>query len=180
MSVEISICEIHNPSLEEMKLQDEEFEIDTVLVLHADANRIRYTFQPVTPYRKRYHIDWGNEIPYPGEAGTTAYFAYVGEQKAGRILLRKSWNNLVYIDDICVDAAFRCQGIGARLLACAEDWARQRGLPGIMLETQNTNPAACRLYARCGFELCGFDTHLYKGIPDVSDEIALYWYKMLS
>jgi RimJ/RimL family protein N-acetyltransferase len=45
-----------------------------------------------------------------------------------------------------------------------------------MLETQDNNVPACRLYARCGFQLRGFDTHLYKGDDPSTDEIALYWY----
>ena len=54
--------------------------------------------------------------------------------------------------------------------------AKEKGFPGLMLETQDNNVAACRLYARCGFELRGFDTHLYKALDPSSDEIALYWY----
>jgi hypothetical protein len=46
----------------------------------------------------------------------------------------------------------------------------------MMLETQDNNVLGCRLYASCGFELRGFDTHLYKGLDPSSDEIALYWY----
>jgi streptothricin acetyltransferase len=45
-----------------------------------------------------------------------------------------------------------------------------------MLETQNTNVAACLFYRRCGFELGGFDRFLYHAIHPDSDEIALYWY----
>jgi hypothetical protein len=46
----------------------------------------------------------------------------------------------------------------------------------MMLETQDNNVAGCRLYANCGFELRGFDTHLYKALDPDTDEIALYWY----
>ena len=45
-----------------------------------------------------------------------------------------------------------------------------------MLETQDNNVPACRLYERCGFQLRGFDTHLYKGHDPATGEIALYWY----
>ncbi|MBP1701359.1 MAG: acetyltransferase [Chloroflexi bacterium] len=55
-------------------------------------------------------------------------------------------------------------------------WAKARGFPGIMLETQNNNVAACRLYERTGMQLGGFDKYLYKGITPDTEEIALYWY----
>jgi ribosomal protein S18 acetylase RimI-like enzyme len=55
-------------------------------------------------------------------------------------------------------------------------WAQDRQLPGVMLETQNINVAACRLYERCGFTLGGFDRYLYQGLHPDTEEIALYWY----
>jgi ribosomal protein S18 acetylase RimI-like enzyme len=75
-----------------------------------------------------------------------------------------------------VEPDYRGQGVGYALIQRAVEWAKSTGLPGIMLETQDNNVAACRLYQRCGFELCGFDTHLYKGLDPATDEIALYWY----
>lgn len=44
-------------------------------------------------------------------------------------------------------------------------------MPGIMLETQNNNVAACKFY-----EKCGFDFLVYKGLDMQNDEVALYWY----
>ncbi len=177
--MEITIREIINPVPADLALREEGFMVDEMLVLQAQDNHITYTIQPVTPYRKSYQTGQEEDTLYPGEGDRTAFIAFVEETRAGRLLIKKSWNNLAYIDDLCVDAAFRGQGIGARLMICAEEWARRSHLPGIMLETQNINTAACRLYARCGFKLCGFDTHLYKALPAVQDEIALYWYKML-
>ncbi len=65
---------------------------------------------------------------------------------------------------------------GRRLMEQAIRWARERGLPGVVLETQNINLAACRLYESCGFVLRGFDGYLYRGIEPDSREIALFWY----
>jgi len=75
---------------------------------------------------------------------------------------------------------FRRRGIGRALLEKAFDWARAGGFPGIMLETQDINVAACRLYESCGMKLGGFDAYLYKGLDPHSDEIALFWYIIFS
>jgi streptothricin acetyltransferase len=75
-----------------------------------------------------------------------------------------------------VGANFRRQGIGRRLIEQAIDWAKARGLPGLMLETQNNNVAGCHLYEACGFHLGGFDQDLYRAIDPNTTEIALYWY----
>ena len=94
----------------------------------------------------------------------------------GQIRLRRFWNGYAYIEDIFVEPDYRGEGIGRTLIEHAFAWAKEKGFPGLMLETQDNNVAACRLYARCGFELRGFDTHLYKAQDPSSDEMALYWY----
>ena len=71
---------------------------------------------------------------------------------------------------------FRRQGVGKALIVQARQWAQERNLAGIMLETQNNNVGACMLYERCGFRLGGVDKYLYKGINSETDEVALYWY----
>lgn len=45
----------------------------------------------------------------------------------------------------------------------------------MMLETQDTNLAACRFYHQCGFVLGGVDTMLYDNCPN-NNEKALFWY----
>ena len=49
-------------------------------------------------------------------------------------------------------------------------------MPGIMLETQNNNVAACKFYEKCGFVIGGFDFLIYKGLDMKNDEVAMYWY----
>jgi streptothricin acetyltransferase len=51
-----------------------------------------------------------------------------------------------------------------------------QGLPGVRLETQSNNVAACRFYERQGFVLKGFDADLYRGEMPGTREIALFWY----
>ncbi len=53
-------------------------------------------------------------------------------------------------------------------------------LMGVMLETQDNNVGACRLYQACGFEIGGFDRKLYGGIAAVRGEVAIFWYREIS
>jgi ribosomal protein S18 acetylase RimI-like enzyme len=80
------------------------------------------------------------------------------------------------VEDIVVDRQFRRRGVGERLMARAVMWAKEKGLAGIMLETQDNNVAACQLYEKWGFVLGGFDPYLYRGLERNKDESALYWY----
>jgi ribosomal protein S18 acetylase RimI-like enzyme len=57
----------------------------------------------------------------------------------------------LYIDALAVAGEWRGRGIGSRLLAEAEAWAREQGLAGLRLDVVDTNPRARLLYTRCGF-----------------------------
>ena len=176
----LTIQAIGVSNLHDINRVDGTFTIDSRLVLHAQDRQIGYSIEPVQPHTKRYpaeKFDWTTFIDNPDKAIYLAYVdGQVAGQVAGQIILWKNWNGYGYIQDIAVDASFRQQGIGRRLIEAAITWAKERGLPGLMLETQDNNVAACRLYAACGFHLGGFDYELYQAIDPGTEEIALYWY----
>ncbi|MFH1086219.1 MAG: GNAT family N-acetyltransferase [Chloroflexota bacterium] len=57
----------------------------------------------------------------------------------------------LHVETLAVDAAYRGQGIGTRLLEAAIARARQRGYAAARLEVVDTNAGARRLYERLGF-----------------------------
>ena len=60
-----------------------------------------------------------------------------------------------YIDNLCVDPAFRRRQLGTRLLEAAEAEAKKRELAFLSLEVRAGNEAAIALYTRFGFETLG-------------------------
>ena len=172
----ICIQEINPKNAEDLNKCDGEFIIDSRLVLKLENDRIRYHVENMAPVRKGYQIEKIDPVNYQEHPNQSIFFAYIDGQLAGQIILRKNWNNFAYVEDIVVDIKFRRQGVGKALILQAEKWARERQLAGIMLETQNNNVGACKLYERCGFRLEGFDRYLYKGLYPDTYEIALYWY----
>ncbi len=183
MSNTKSIITIHELSAETLSAVHRcngAFTIDSRLVLHAEDGVIRYTIEPVAPPRqKRYPPESDDYAAYLTSPDKTIFFAYCAGELAGQIILCKYWNGYAYIQDIAVDAAFRGRGVGQALMDRAVAWAKERALPGLMLETQDINVPACRFYARYGFILGGFDIYLYRGLDPATDEIALYWYLLL-
>ncbi len=172
----ITIQQLDDQNCVNVNRCDGAFTVDSRLVLHAENDVLRYTVVSMPPYQKRYPAEELDYVTYLHQPDRGIFFACVDERLTGQIIVRKNWNHYAYIEDIVVDAGFRRQGVGRALLQHAVAWARARQLAGVMLETQNNNVAACRLYETCGFQLAGFDRCLYKGLHPGTDEIALYWY----
>lgn len=172
------IKELDSSLVKDIHQVDNEFDIDSKLVLHLQDGRLSYTTVSVPPKKKRYAPDDFDYTTYPDDPEKTAFLAYVGKQIAGELILRRNWNRFAWIEDIGVDRKFRRMGIGRALIARGLQWAKDNNLPGIMLETQDNNVGACRFYESCGFILTGFDSSLYQA-SIYNDEIALFWYLTL-
>jgi len=56
------------------------------------------------------------------------------------------------IDELCVDEAFRRQGVAAAMIAFARDFARERGLKRIELNMWEFNQDALMFYEAAGFK----------------------------
>jgi len=120
--------------------------------------------------------DWERET-YLDSEDHVIFLAYREKKIVGQIVLRKDWNRYAFIEDICVAASARGQGVGSALIERAKQWAEEQYLCGLALETQDTNVLACRFYRKCGFSIGGVNTMLYRGFEKPwSEEIAIYWY----
>ncbi|UFH51513.1 GNAT family N-acetyltransferase [Pseudomonas sp. KNUC1026] len=132
--------------------------------------------EQVVPYRKHHDIDPEEYVHYAGQPGSEVFVAWLGERPVGHCVVSRNWNNLAYVDELAVDAPARRKGVAEALLRVAQAWARAGSLPGVMLEAQNDNLPACRLYERAGFVLGGIDSLRYRGLDPQAREIALFWY----
>ena len=174
--MKITISEMDNETLHQINHCDASFTVDSKLILSAENDKISYMLVSVPPYTKQYDTEETDHKTFISNPDRIVFFAYADDELAGQVRIMKYWNGYAYIDDVALDTKFRRQGVGRALVERAIEWARKKEFPGIMLETQNNNVAGCKLYESCGFELRGFDTHLYKGLNPNTDEIALYWY----
>ena len=144
--------------------------VENELKLHLVDGRLTYEVVAVARYEKTYTHE--REV----DVGTESLVAYVENRPAGEIRMSQSWNGYAYVEDLVVGRAFRRMGVATALVSQAIDWSYSKHLPGVMLETQNNNVAACKLYEHCGFQLTGFDSALYQGLTKSSREVASFWY----
>ncbi len=138
----------------------------------------QWRIESVEPYLKNYGIDSQEFCDYRDAADSSVLVAWLDEQPVGHIVLSKNWNGFAHIDELAVDAAARRNGIARKLLDVAQFWSRKHSLPGIMLETQNNNLAACKLYESYGFVVGGVDYLRYRAIDPTTHEAAIFWYLM--
>ncbi|HVN15366.1 MAG TPA: GNAT family N-acetyltransferase [Anaerolineales bacterium] len=172
----IIIHELSEQNIQVVNRFDNTFLINSKLILRVESGMISYEVVDVPPYEKIYPYDEIDPHSYLNNPERTIFFAYADNEPAGQIRLKKNWNEYAYIEDLVVDIHHRRLGIGRALVLRAIEWAGKKNFPGMMLETQNNNAAACRLYDSCGFEFGGFDQFLYKGLNPATEEVALYWY----
>jgi GNAT superfamily N-acetyltransferase len=82
----------------------------------------------------------------------------------------------VIVWDLRVAPEHRGAGVGRVLWEGCEAWARRRGAVELLVETQDTNPGACRFYAARGCRLAAANEDIYLEFPD---ELQVLWVKPL-
>ena len=93
---------------------------------------------------------WGLIVARSG--GVTVGGAVVAWQTGGVHML-EGRDDLAALWDIRVHPGHQRVGIGRRLFAAAEEWARTRRCEILKVETQDVNVRACRFYAGQGCTL---------------------------
>ncbi len=92
-----------------------------------------------------------------------AFGAYIDGKCVGLSVYRKGFFAYLYLQTLTVRKSVRGQGVGKALLEAGKRYARENSYRGIYLQAQDDNLNACRFYLHCGFEIGGFDNHVYNG-----------------
>jgi ribosomal protein S18 acetylase RimI-like enzyme len=150
---------------------DTSVSIDQILVVRREGDAL--VLEPSTikkPTSKAFPIDLA------AEAWTRGRVAIPEDDDAVRGFIAwgiEPWNRRMTIWHFYVDKPYRERGGGRRLMDAALEWARAAGALTAWLETSNVNQPGIAAYRRLGFEICGFDTTLYRGTPS-QGEVAVY------
>jgi ribosomal-protein-alanine N-acetyltransferase len=78
-----------------------------------------------------------------------------------------------HILNLCVNAHFRCRGVGRRMLEYLVERARAAGMAEAFLEVRPSNTPAIRLYQSMGFEQVGIRRGYYQAIGGREDASVL-------
>ena len=78
-----------------------------------------------------------------------------------------------HILNLCVGEAYRCRGVGRRLLSVLVERATSGGMAEAFLEVRPSNTAAIRLYLSLGFEQVGMRRGYYQAASGREDAAVL-------
>jgi [ribosomal protein S18]-alanine N-acetyltransferase len=78
-----------------------------------------------------------------------------------------------HILNLCVSEAYRCRGVGKRLLGALMERAEAAGMAEAFLEVRPSNTAAIRLYLALGFEQVGMRRGYYQAVGGREDAAVL-------
>ena len=81
---------------------------------------------------------------------------------------------IVRVMDLAVSTAFRREGVASALMTALQDWASERGVRRIMLETQSKNHPCICLAQKFGYEFCGYNDRYYP-----TQDVALFFGRAL-
>ncbi len=98
--------------------------------------------------------DYGASLRFLRAPGREKYLALAGGQFAGFLVLNLQGAFVGYLQTICVAPDLRGKGVGAALVAFAEERIF-REHPNVFLCVSSFNPAARRLYERLGYTAVG-------------------------
>lgn len=159
---------------------DFSFEVTAYAQAQSGKPVAQWPLKPVTPYRKCYGIDPQEFSSYRDAADSAIFMAYLDDVPVGHVVVSTNWNGYAHINELAVHGPARRHGVAKTLLDVAQFWSRKKLLPGIMLETQNNNLGACRLYERCGYVVGGVDHLRYRAIDPQTHEVAIFWYRLFA
>ena len=96
----------------------------------------------------------------------------LGRLHAAQAAIERLETNEYYLSNVAVDQECRGRGIGAALVAAAEQQAARAGCSAIVLDVETDNAGAIRLYVKLGF------TEKWKTAPLMLDGTAFSFFRM--
>ena len=144
--------------------------IETVPCFARRKNYDEASDQRPTHLARRYDIaTWPILMGYEGD--TVVGGAILAPPKSGYELPGAQKGSGIMVD-LRVHPTMRQRGVGRALISAAISLAKQLGWEEILVETQDTNPAACRVYATMGFSVRSIDREAY---GTSLDEAQIIW-----
>lgn len=179
MVIEVTLCPPSPEVLERYAGLSSEFEVVASLEPKALANGGLASVPVDQSYSKS--LEDPRDWPQHYDLGRWALFlASEGDITVGACMVARGVPSLYFeseaddaiLWDVRVSLSHRGRGVGKALLDAAVAWVREQGCQALLIETQDTNVAACRLYSSVGCTVASIQPGAYETYPD---ELLVVW-----
>lgn len=152
---------------------------DTVWQMFLDDSDggMRTTFRPARLPRsmKVLYSRSGEALMQSWQMHSCFLVAQWGQEVVGYVNVREEMaQETAWVADLVVDRAYRMQGLGTALLRGARQWALDRNLRRLMVETQTKNYPAIRFLLKRGLSFSGYNDLYYP-----NQDIAIFFGQVL-
>ncbi len=97
-----------------------------------------------------------------------------GEVRGYVDVLPQPWQQLGWVANLAVEPAYRRHGLATALVRQAGRWAREQGLPRLLVEATTKHYPALAFFKKLGCAFCGFNDRYYP-----NQDIALFFVQTL-
>lgn len=169
---------------EDIRLPNEPFELFGKMIVNRVNNEWTYTEELFDKIETMVFPEESYDLEKIQKNGF-AIGAYHESDCIGLAIYEYNWNKYLYLYDLKVNRDFRKMGVAAELIKIGQHYAEKLNYEGLYTVGQDNNLAACKFYLKQGFEIGGFNTHVYnhtqqKEKSDIYfylENTALKWYK---
>ena len=146
----------------DLKLKNQPFSVFGRMIVKFDGEQWSHS---VEHFQRRSEMCFPDEDYSYDETARLGFAvgAYDGDECVALAIMRDAMLKYMYLYDLKVNAAYRRQGVGKRLIEKSAELAKARGYRGIYTVGQDNNLAACGFYLKSGFVIGGLDTLVYRG-----------------
>lgn len=159
---------------------DPSFEISSYYEIPVESNELDFSvYREVgtNPHTKNYDLIPGNSMEdWFNLFRMKTVLIFVTEENGERIgsSIAIVDNQNIDLWDLRIRKENRGKGIGRKFVKQIISILRKMNFSKIMIETQNNNVSACKLYSSLGFRIVSVERNAYSE-PDLRNEIRINW-----
>ena len=173
----MEIRRITGENVGDLKLPNDSFSMPGRMIPKLENGCWSYDIEWFEPAQEMRFPDEDYDLQQLEKENAVVLGAYENAVCIGLVVLKQSFFKYMYIYDLKVCAPYRKHGVGRALMEKAKQIAKEQGYQGLYLQAQDNNLAACLFYLNTGFEIGGFDNHVYNGTAQEGKADILFYTK---
>ena len=158
----VEIRKITRENAGDLNLKNEPFELPGRFIPQLQNGKWGYHTEPFSQVGTDIFPDENYDYEECCTQGVV-FGAYEKGRCIGLAVYRDYFLKHMYLYDLKVCGSARGRGVGKALIRAGMEAALERGYVGLYTQAQDNNLNACMFYLSAGFQIGGFDNHVYNG-----------------